>query len=133
MDGDATDAVTNGADAVALVTAALDPLLAAYGFATGQASWSEPMVEQPAPIDGMVIYCRPRYDGSPGCEDVVVHLGGLPTWNVLEVTDDDPRGYWSLAYDDDGVELPARLLEVAEELRARVRPAGSAGTTNDVR
>lgn len=124
--------MTNGADAVALVTAALDPLLAAYGFSVGQASWSEPMIEQAAPIDGMVTYCRPRYDGSPGCEDVVVHLGGLPTWSVLEVTDNDSRGYWSLAYDDDGVELPARLVDLAAELRARVVPPGPVSTGGDV-
>jgi hypothetical protein len=121
-------AVTNGADAVALVKATLDPVLAAYGFAPGQGSWGEPPMpltaENPAPVDGMVIYCRPIHDGSPGCEDVVVYLRAVPTWHVPSVLDDDPRSFWTVDYDD-GTPMAERLVEVAAAVRARVLPPGS--------
>lgn len=124
-DGDVEDSVVrSGADAVALVTGALDPVLAAYGFAAGQASWSDPVAGEDAPpVDGMVIYCRPLHDGAAGCEDVVVHLRALPTWNVLTVTDDDPRGHWSLDYDG-AVALRDQLTDVIADVVRRVLPPG---------
>lgn len=116
-----------GADAVALVQATLDPVLAAYGFAAGQGSWGErPRLatdQDPRPYDGMVIWCRPVVDGSPGCNDVVVSLRAAPTWHVQTVRDDDPREHWTIDYADD-VPLADRLTEVVAEVRARVRAPG---------
>lgn len=118
---------TSGADAVALVQTVLDPVLAAYGFAAGQASWGEPprvaTDQDPRPYDGMVIWCRPVHDGSPGCNDVVVSLRAVPRWHVQTVRDDDPREHWTIDYDD-GVPLAERLTEVVAEVRARVRAPG---------
>lgn len=120
---------TTGADAVALVKARLDPVLAAYGFAAGQASWDDrPMAatpENPQPCDAMVVFCRPVFDGSPGCNDVVVSLRAVPAWHVQSVSDDDPREHWSIDYAAD-VALPDQLAQVVAEIRTRVRPAGPA-------
>lgn len=121
--------VEDGAAAVALVQAVLDPVLAAYGFAAGQGSWGDGRMvatrENPRPYDGMVIYCRPVFDGSPGCNDVVVSLRAVPAWHVQTVRDDDPREHWAIDYDDDFA-LPDRLAEVVAEIRARVRAPGPA-------
>lgn len=120
------DGVVSGADAAARVTAALDPLLAGHGFAAGQASWGDrPLVasaENPMPYDGMVIYCRPLVDGSPGCEDVSVYLRAVPSWHVQRVLDDDPRGPWFVDYDV--APIDERLPEIVAELVARVLPPG---------
>ena len=116
-----------GADVVALVQAVLDPVLAAYGFAAGQGSWGEPprvaTDQDPRPYDGMVIWRRPVFDGSPGCNDVVVSLRAVPTWHVQTVRDDDPREHWTIDYDD-AVPLADRLTEVLSEVRERVRALG---------
>ena len=123
MSSDSSDFARDGHALVRSVTGALDPVLARFGFAAGQAGVDDqPRQRDPAnpapPIHGQIIFCRGFRDGSPGCEDVVVDLVADPSWHVRTVRDTEhSRGPWSVDHDDGRVE--AVLARIVDDLMQR--------------
>jgi len=121
-DGDERDG--SGADVVGTITRAVDPVLAPFGFASGQGGLHGGPVSlvpgEPLPrVDGQLIWCRAFPDGAPGCEDVVMNLVSDPWWHVSVVRDWDlPDGGWTHEYGDD-TPLAVQLEQVVRDLRRR--------------
>ncbi len=91
------------------VAEALDPVLAPFGFAAGQAGGAEGR--------GQVIFCRGDIGSSDGaCVDLVVNLEATPDWRITDVRYwGYPSDRWHLTLDADS-ELDAQLTSLARTL-----------------
>jgi hypothetical protein len=91
------------------VAQALDPVLAALGFAPGQAGGADGR--------GQVIFCRGDSGSGDGdCIDLVVDLEAATDWHITDVRYwGYPSDRWHLTFDADGV-LDAQLTTLARTL-----------------
>jgi hypothetical protein len=112
----------SGGSTLDLVTEQLDPVLEPLGFAPGQAGVGAD--------SGQVIFCRGAVDSPDGnCVDLVVDLGGVPAWRVVDVRYwGFPADRWHLAFDRDAA-LRDQLTELAQSLPRQLTAPGGDGST----